>query len=83
MHWIPFFYCRVRPPETHLMFHSTKPFLRMKALLFSLVRALEFDLAVPGEEIVARTSIVQRPYVSSHLEVGSQLPLLIKLHSKT
>ncbi|KAE9401805.1 cytochrome P450 [Gymnopus androsaceus JB14] len=57
--------------------------LEMKAFLFSMVRAFELDLAVPSEEIIARRSIVRRPYVSSQMEAGSQLPLLVKLYSRS
>lgn len=52
----------------------------MKALLFVLVRAFEFDLAVPKEDIIARSAIVQRPYLKGEIEAESQLPLLVKLH---
>jgi hypothetical protein len=49
----------------------------MKALLFTLVRAFEFELAVPKEVIAKRTSIVQRPVVLSESD-QNQLPLLIR-----
>ncbi|KIK57951.1 hypothetical protein GYMLUDRAFT_45751 [Collybiopsis luxurians FD-317 M1] len=52
--------------------------VEVKALLFVLVRAFEFDLAVPEEDVIAKTSIVQRPHLKSEPEKGSQLPLLIK-----
>ncbi|KAE9397676.1 cytochrome P450 [Gymnopus androsaceus JB14] len=52
--------------------------VEMKALLFVLVRAFEFDLAVPKEDIISKTSIVQRPHLKSEPEKGSQLPLYIK-----
>ncbi|KAJ7496540.1 cytochrome P450 [Mycena latifolia] len=50
----------------------------MKALLFTLVRAFEFELAVPVEDIGKRSSIVQRPMVRSEPDKGSQLPLLVR-----
>ena len=51
---------------------------RMKALLFTLVRAFEFELAVPPEDIAKKTTIVQRPLVISDPEGGNQMPLLLK-----
>jgi hypothetical protein len=54
------------------------PYYRMKALLFVLVRAFEFELAVPVAEIQKRTSVVTRPVVASEIEKGNQLPLLIR-----
>jgi hypothetical protein len=50
----------------------------MKALLFSLVRAFEFELAVPATDIGKKMSIVEHPVVSSEPEAGHQLPLLVK-----
>jgi hypothetical protein len=50
----------------------------MKALLFTLVRAFEFELAVPVEDILTKQSIVQRPIVASEMEYGNQMPLLVK-----
>lgn len=51
---------------------------RMKALLFTLVRAFEFELAVPPEEIGKKASIVQRPILRSDPKSGNQMPLLIR-----
>jgi len=51
----------------------------MKALLFTLVRAFEFELAVPKEEIIRKSMIVQRPLVASEKEKGNQMPLRLKL----
>ncbi|KAL0070419.1 hypothetical protein AAF712_002250 [Marasmius tenuissimus] len=56
--------------------------VEMKALLFSLVRTFEFELAVPVEEITKRTSIVQRPHLKSEEQKGGQLPLLVKLYDR-
>jgi hypothetical protein len=50
----------------------------MKALLFTLVRAFEFELAVPAKDIASKQSVVQRPIVTSEKEYGNQMPLLIK-----
>ncbi|KAF9071151.1 cytochrome P450 [Rhodocollybia butyracea] len=52
--------------------------LEMKVLLFVLVRAFQVTLAVPKEEIISQTSLVQRPYVRGRIEAGEQLPLLIR-----
>jgi hypothetical protein len=50
----------------------------MKALLFTLVRAFEFELAVPADDIKKKQTIVQRPILASEPEAGNQMPLLIK-----
>ncbi|KAI0357859.1 cytochrome P450 [Trametes cingulata] len=52
--------------------------VEMKALIFTLVRAFEFELAVPPQDIQKKTSIVQRPLLRSAPEKGSQMPLLVK-----
>lgn len=52
---------------------------RIKALLFTLVRAFEFELALSPEDIVRKTGIVGRPVIASNPTAGSQLPLLIRL----
>ncbi|KAJ7435983.1 cytochrome P450 [Mycena galericulata] len=50
-----------------------------KALLFTLVRAFEFELAFPVEDLGKMSSfIVQRPFVRSEREAGNQLPLLVR-----
>ncbi|TFK67116.1 cytochrome P450, partial [Pluteus cervinus] len=49
-----------------------------KALLFTLIRSFEFELAVPVEDLTKRSTIVQRPVLKSDPEGHSQLPLLIK-----
>jgi hypothetical protein len=50
----------------------------MKALLFTLIRAFEFELAVPPEDITKKSTIVQRPFVISEPQGGNQLPLILK-----
>ena len=50
----------------------------MKALLFTLVRAFEFELAVPSGEIGKKSSIVQRPILRSDPEGINQMPLLVR-----
>ncbi|KAF4578374.1 hypothetical protein EYR36_000181 [Pleurotus pulmonarius] len=56
----------------------------MKALLFTLVRSFELELAVPPEEIVGKLSaVVYRPMVKSNREAGNVLPLIIKPYPRT
>ncbi|KAF7976465.1 hypothetical protein HWV62_6723 [Athelia sp. TMB] len=52
--------------------------VEMKALLYALVRAFEFELAVPAANIVPKLSIVLNPTVSSEPEIAKQMPLLVK-----
>ncbi|KAJ7839965.1 cytochrome P450 [Mycena olivaceomarginata] len=50
-----------------------------KAILFALVRAFEFELAVPITEMGNKgNAIVQRPIVLTDKAAGNQLPLLVK-----
>lgn len=51
----------------------------MKALLFTLMRTFEFELAVAKDEIQRQTSaVMQRPVLRSAANEGSQLPMLVK-----
>ncbi len=50
----------------------------MKALLFTLIRAFEVELAVPSKDITRSTMIVQRPVVASEKHKGNQMPLRLK-----
>ncbi|KAJ6600393.1 cytochrome P450 [Mycena vulgaris] len=53
--------------------------VELKALLFTLVRSLEFELAVPASDIGRLTmTIVQQPMVRSDPGAGSQMPILVK-----
>ncbi|KAF7361367.1 hypothetical protein MSAN_01169400 [Mycena sanguinolenta] len=45
---------------------------------FTLVRAFEFELAVPATDIEKKTSVVQRPLVKSEPKAGNQMPLILK-----
>ncbi|KIK32337.1 hypothetical protein CY34DRAFT_101741, partial [Suillus luteus UH-Slu-Lm8-n1] len=56
--------------------------VEMKALLFTLVRAFEFELAVPALDVGKRTTLVQRPFLRSDPKSKSQLPLLVKPYRK-
>jgi len=51
----------------------------IKALLFTLVRTFEFELALEPEDIIRKTGIVGRPIIASNPSAGPQLPLLIRL----
>ncbi len=55
---------------------------RMKALIFTLVRAFEFELAVPAEDIQKKSAIVQRPLLRSAPKDGSQMPLLMRRYKR-
>lgn len=52
--------------------------IEMKALIFSFVRAFDFELAVPPSEITRWTMIVARPFLTSDSDKGPQLPLVIR-----
>ncbi|KAF5375481.1 hypothetical protein D9757_009956 [Collybiopsis confluens] len=52
--------------------------VEIKALLFTLVRSFEFELAVAEDDVVGKSSLVVRPHLKSEPEKGSQLPLWIK-----
>jgi hypothetical protein len=49
--------------------------IRTKAILFSLVKAFRFNLAVPAENIIQKPMFVLKPIVAG--ETGNQMPLLI------
>ncbi|KAF8061719.1 cytochrome P450 [Lyophyllum atratum] len=52
--------------------------VEMKALLYTLVRAFEFELAVPANDIIKKSNIVARPVVASDPDAGNQMPMLIR-----
>ncbi|KAJ7137177.1 cytochrome P450 [Mycena epipterygia] len=52
-----------------------------KALLFTLIRAFEFELAIPASEI-GSTGGLQRPFLLAEREKGDQMPLIVKLYSR-
>ncbi|KAF8968276.1 cytochrome P450 [Flammula alnicola] len=52
--------------------------VEMKALLFTLVRAFEFELAVPSSDIMKKSFLVQRPLLKSDPQGGNQMPLILK-----
>ncbi|KAI5116592.1 hypothetical protein M0805_005187 [Coniferiporia weirii] len=52
----------------------------MKALLFTLLRTFEFELALPVADIERRSFVVTRPYIKGQKDAGPQMPLIVKLH---
>ncbi|PIL29235.1 cytochrome P450 [Ganoderma sinense ZZ0214-1] len=56
--------------------------IEMKALVFALVRAFEFELAVPPSDIAKRVMIVTRPLLRSAPEQGMQMPLYVKPYKR-
>ena len=72
----------VRPDEIEYTLLTTPFACRMKALVFTLVRAFEFELAVPPEDVQKTLTVVQRPILKSAPEQGSQMPLLVRRHRR-
>ncbi|KAF9235960.1 cytochrome P450 [Melanogaster broomeanus] len=56
--------------------------VQMKALLFTLVRAFEFELAVPANETGKHSLIVQRPFLRGDPTKKPQLPLSFKPYQR-
>ncbi|PVG01512.1 cytochrome P450 [Serendipita vermifera] len=52
--------------------------LEMKAILLQVMRAFEFELAVPKSEIGKTHMLVSRPMVKSEPEKGNQLPMIVR-----
>ncbi|KAJ7108384.1 cytochrome P450, partial [Mycena crocata] len=52
--------------------------IEMKALLFTLVRAFEFELTVSVRDVRRKMTAIQRPVLKSEPTAGIQLPLLVK-----
>jgi len=94
VHWLPLLGRRVRRSHPFLLTSRLSPALeaseavvvqssdyhlrRIKALLFTLVRGFEFELALPAEDIVRVSMIVGRPTIASNPAAGPQLPLLVR-----
>ncbi|KII91512.1 hypothetical protein PLICRDRAFT_135746 [Plicaturopsis crispa FD-325 SS-3] len=53
--------------------------IEIKAILFTLVRTFQFELAVPVQDVKHVMTIVQRPVLASDPDGGNQMPLLLKL----
>lgn len=52
--------------------------VQIKAILFALIRAFEFELAVPVEDITIKRAAMSRPVLVSDPGAGFQLPMKIK-----
>ncbi|TFK45693.1 cytochrome P450 [Heliocybe sulcata] len=52
--------------------------IEMKAIIFTLVRAFEFELAVPKDKIVKRSMIVTRPVDISEPDQRNRLPIVVR-----
>ncbi|KAJ7897833.1 cytochrome P450 [Mycena leptocephala] len=52
--------------------------VEIKSLLFTLLRAFEFEAALPEREIGFTATTVMRPKVLSEPEAGNQLPLIVR-----
>ena len=53
----------------------------MKAMLFTLVRAFEFELAVDSRDVARTGTLLQRPSMLSHPEKGAQMLLRVKVYT--
>ena len=56
----------------------TSGLYRMKVIVFTLVRAFEFELAVSAQDLRPAGTFLQRPALLSEPEKGTQLPMLIR-----
>jgi hypothetical protein len=90
LHRLPFLCYRVRLSYNYASFARksvprgirsllTDYVYRIKALLFTLLRTFEFELAIEPADIIRKTGIVGRPLIASNPSAGPQLPLLIRL----
>ncbi|KAI0736683.1 cytochrome P450 [Fomitopsis betulina] len=52
--------------------------VEMKALLFTLIRSFEFELALPKEAITKLPGVVDRPFLKDEKQKGAMLPLKVK-----
>jgi hypothetical protein len=51
---------------------------RAKIILHALICTLEFELAIPKEQIGSKMGIVTRPIVKGQADKGGQLPLRMR-----
>lgn len=54
----------------------------MKVILFVLIREFELELAVPCEEIISKSTVVQWPTLKSDPAHGPQMPIFVRVHHK-
>ena len=52
--------------------------IRIKALLFILIRAFEIDLAVSPKDVGSRFADIQRPILLTDPENSNQMPILVR-----
>ena len=50
----------------------------MKALLFTLIRAFEFDLAIPAKDLGVKPVGFQRPILLTDPNNPNQMPLILR-----
>jgi hypothetical protein len=81
MHRLPVLGRRVRYLFSEILRELNLRFCRLKAILFALVRAFQFELAVPEEKIVKRSVIVQRPYLVD--EDIPEMPMFITAYHRS
>ncbi|SJL04938.1 uncharacterized protein ARMOST_08309 [Armillaria ostoyae] len=55
---------------------------QMKVILFVLIREFELELAVPCEEIISKSTVVQWPTLKSDSTHGPQMPIFVRVHHK-
>ncbi|KAI0330002.1 cytochrome P450 [Cubamyces sp. BRFM 1775] len=55
--------------------------VEMKALIYTLVRAFEFELAVSPSDIKLVPGIVERPRLRSEPSQGNQMPLIVRKYN--
>ena len=86
MYRLSFFTCGVSlfSSSSHIHQHpcSIESFLflcnRTKALLFTLIRAFEIDLAVSPEDLGKRATSIQRPILLTDPNNSNKMPLLVR-----
>ncbi|KAK0229081.1 cytochrome P450 [Armillaria nabsnona] len=55
---------------------------QMKVILFVLIREFELELAVPCEEIISKSTVVQWPTLKSDPAHDPQMPIFVRVHHK-
>jgi hypothetical protein len=66
-------------PPVHFCWGSDGHVSRTKIILHSIISTLDFELAVPKEEVcVMSAALVMRPCIRSQMGKGAQLPLRMK-----
>ena len=75
LEWVLRFYyvCWISSPKGFYCVND-----RMKVLLFTLVRAFEFDLAVSPKDVGTASFAIQRPILLTDPKRSNQMPLLVR-----